>query len=180
MQIKNRPKVLALAAIAVVGLFAADALVFTPLTASWKARQGKIAELRKQIVDGTHLVEREQSIRGRWEQMRTNTLANNNSLAEQQLLKSIDQWSQGGRRLSVNSITPQWKRDNDDYSSLECRVDATGSVDSIRDFLYEVEKDALGVKLESVEVTARDKEGRQLALGLQLSGLVLNLQEKRP
>jgi hypothetical protein len=30
-----------------------------------------------------------------------------------------------------------------------------------------------------VEITARDKEGAQLSLGLQISGLVLNLPEEK-
>ena len=179
MQIKNRPQALAIGAIAVVVLFAADKLLVAPLTASWKTRAQKVADLQKKVTDGKHLLDREQSIRGHWDQMRTNTLPNNNSLAEQQLLKAIDQWSQGSR-LSVNAITPQWKRENDDYTTLECRVDALGNVDTIRSFLYDIEKDPLGLKLDAVEITARDKEGRQLALGLQLNGLVLTLPEKRP
>jgi hypothetical protein len=32
----------------------------------------------------------------------------------------------------------------------------------------------MALKLELVELGARDKEGQQLSLGLQLSGLVLN------
>ena len=32
----------------------------------------------------------------------------------------------------------------------------------------------MALRLESVELSARDKEGQQLSLGLQLSGLVLN------
>jgi hypothetical protein len=40
-------------------------------------------------------------------------------------------------------------------------------------FLYNMEKDPLGVKIESFELTSRDDNGRQLTLGLDLSGLVL-------
>ena len=41
-------------------------------------------------------------------------------------------------------------------------------------FLYSVERDPMALKLELVELGARDKDGQQLSLGLQLSGLVLN------
>ena len=40
------------------------------------------------------LVQREQSIRGRWEQMSRNALPNNTSAAEQQVFKAIDLWAQ--------------------------------------------------------------------------------------
>jgi len=36
----------------------------------------------------------------------------------------------------------------------------------------------MALKLESVELGARDKDGQQLSLALQVSGLVLNAQEK--
>lgn len=179
MQIKNRQQVLAIVAIAVVALFAADKLLLTPLIRGWKARAEQIALLRKKVDDGNRLRQRAAGVRSRWEQMRTNTLPNNTSLAEQQLLKAFDRWSQASR-ISVTAITPQWKRDADDYLTLECRVDASGSIGTLSRFIYDIEKDPLGLKLESVEITARDKEGQQLALGLQVSGLVLTAPEQKP
>jgi len=41
-------------------------------------------------------------------------------------------------------------------------------------FLYSIERSPMALKLELVELGARDKEGQQLSLGLQFSGLVLN------
>ena len=44
-------------------------------------------------------------------------------------------------------------------------------------FLYEVEKDPLALRVESVEITSRDNDGQQLSLALQVSGLLLNPQQ---
>jgi hypothetical protein len=41
-------------------------------------------------------------------------------------------------------------------------------------FLYDIERDPMGLKLETVQLTARDNDGQQIALGLQISGLILN------
>ena len=41
-------------------------------------------------------------------------------------------------------------------------------------FLYEVEKDPIALKVDSMDITARDNDGQQLALALQISGLLLN------
>ena len=49
----------------------------------------------------------------------------------------------------------------------------SGNIAALSRFLYEVENDPMALKIESLELGARDKEGRLLALGLQLSGLVL-------
>jgi hypothetical protein len=74
----------------------------------------------------------------------------------------------------VNSIKPQWKRgSSDDYSTLECRVDAAGTLQTLTRFLYEIEKSPLALKVESVEVTTRDNNGEQIALGILVSGLRL-------
>jgi hypothetical protein len=149
MEIKTRQQLLVIAAIAVLGLFAADKLVFDPLTAVWKAKAKRIQQLRTQIAQGQRLLQREGAIRGRWAQMERNTLTNNTSAAEQQLFGAIDSWRQ------------------------ECRMDASGNLPALSRFLYDIEKDPMALKLDSIEISSRDKEGLQLVLALQISGLVL-------
>ena len=173
MQIKNRQQLLIIGAIAAIALFAGDQLVLSPLMKVWSARATRVAELRKQITQGKMLVQREQSIRSRWEQMSRNALPNNSSAAEQQVYKAIDLWAQNSG-VALSAITPQWKHDSDDYMTFECRVDAAGDLGKLSRFLYSVERDPMALKLELMELGARDKDGQQLSLGLQLSGLVLN------
>lgn len=176
MPIKNRQQLLMIVAGVAFALLLGDSLVFTPLIKLWQARSERIVELRKRVNDGDALLRRDAAIQARWSQMQANTLTNNASLAEQQVLAAFDKWSQNAR-ISVNSITPQWKRDSDDYETLECRVDASGTVGTLGRFLYNIEEDPMALKIESVEINARDKEGQQLSLGLQISGLVLNRAE---
>jgi hypothetical protein len=180
VQIKNRQQLLIIVAGVVFGLLIADKLVLTPLTNAWKARTVRLADLRKKVDDGEKLVNRADALESRWEQMRKGALPNNNSLAEQRVLQAFDQWSRDAR-ISVNSITPQWKRDRDEsFQTIECRVDASGTVGTLARFLYNLEQDAMALRIDSVEVTARDKDGQNLSLGLQISGLVLNdTEEKR-
>lgn len=172
MKIENRQRALVIATLALLGVLVADRMVIGPLTRAWKARAERIATLRKEVADGTMLLQREKSLRARWSQMQTNTLPNNSSLAEQQLLKAVDAWAQESR-VSVTGITPQWKRDADEYLTLECQVDASGDLGTLSRFLYDVEKSPLAVKLQSVELTARDTAGQEMALAVRLSGLVL-------
>ena len=173
MQIKNRQQLLMIVAGVAFGLLLGDALVFSPLVKLWKARSARIVELQRKVKEGDALTRRDAAIQSRWSGMRSNTLTNNPSMAEQQVLGAFDDWSRRAR-ISVNSITPQWKRDSDDYTTLECRVDASGSVGTLRTFLFLMEKDPMALKIESVEITSRDKDGQNLSLGLQISGLVLN------
>ncbi len=128
--------------------------------------------MKKSVDDGALILNREKSIQADWEHRRTNTLASTVSVAESQVLKAFERWSQEGR-ISITSIKPQLKHNADDYMTLECRVDASGNLSALTRFLYEVEKDPLAFKLESVEISARDNEGQQLTLGLFVSGLLL-------
>jgi hypothetical protein len=177
MELKNRQQLLTLVAIAVVVLFAADKLVFSPLTGVWKGRNKRLTELRQQIEQGRSLVEREQAIRARWEQIRRASLPSNLSAAEQTFYQAIDRWAQESR-VVVTALTPQWKRAADESVTLQCRIDANGSLGALSRFLYNIERDPMAIRLESVELGVRDKNGQQLALAAQVSGLVLNPQNQ--
>jgi hypothetical protein len=177
MLIKNRQQLLILVAVIGVALFAGDKLVFTPLVHAWDARSARIRTLRNQVARGRMLVQRELGIRNHWDEMQRKALTNNASAAEQQVFRAIDSWAQD-TGVIINAITPQWKHDSDDYTTYQCRVDAAGDINRLSQFIYRAEREPLALKLEAVELSARDKEGQQLSLGLQLSGLLLNPQAR--
>jgi Tfp pilus assembly protein PilO len=177
MKIENRQQLLIVLTIAVGVLYAADQLVFVPMATWWKARVKTVAELRSQVNGGRLLIQREAGIRSRWNQMRTNTLPNNTSLAEQQMLKALDNWSRESG-ADVNGIMPQWKNDSDDYMTLNCRVEVSGDLGKLSRFIFNAEKDPMALKLESVELGTHDNNGQQLTLNLQISGLMLLSQPK--
>ena len=173
MNLNKRQQLLAILAIVAVGLFVADKLVFTPLTNNWRARAERITKLKAQFAEGTETLKHETSWREQWDRMRTNTLAQAKPEAESQILKAFERWSQQGG-VSVSSIRPQWKEAEDDYKTLECRADLAGGLPAISRFLFQIERDPLGVKVDSMELTTKDNEGAQLALVVQISGLLLN------
>jgi hypothetical protein len=169
---QNRQQLLGIIALAAVAIWAGDRLVLTPLVQSWRDRSAGIVELRKSVRDGRQLLERERTIRDRWEGMRTNTLPREASEAQGRVIKAFDQWSQASR-VSVTSVDPHWKHNADEYSTLECRVDGFGSLATITRFLYEIEKDPLALKVDSLSLTASESNGSQLKFGLMVSGLLL-------
>ena len=109
MEIKNRQKIMVIAAALGVGFLLADKLLITPLTEGWQARSKQIAELTKQVNQGSLLVSRDSVIRDRWEHMRTNTLPADVSFAENDVLTAFERWSKLSG-ISISSIKPQWKQ----------------------------------------------------------------------
>lgn len=174
MNNKSREQLLAILAVTAVVLMVGDKFVVQPLTDGWKSRNKRIAELEKQVAEGTGKLDRERAVRDRWTAMRANALTNNVSAAEGQALRAFERWGRDAN-VTVSGLKPAWKRasDREEHQTLECRADATGSLSSLARFLYQIEKDPLAMKVDVVDLTTRDTEGRNLTLSLQVSGLVL-------
>jgi Tfp pilus assembly protein PilO len=175
---QNRQQLLGLVAIAALVLLVGDTFIYKPAAAAWKSRSDRVVQLKKQVREGSALLERQDAIRSRWASMQSNTINLEISAAEDQVLRAFDRWSRESK-IGVTSVRPQWRRGQDDHATLDCRVDAIGNLSAITRFLYEIENDPLGFKLENVEITARDDRGEQLTLGLQVSALQLNLPARK-
>jgi hypothetical protein len=173
METKNREKILAIGAGACVALWLLNLLVISPMTNAWHSRADRIAALRKSIAEGRMLIGRQDSVRGQWNHMQTNALSSNSTVAERELFTAFDRWV-GASGVTEGSFRPQLHETDTNYATVECRADVTGDAQTILRFLYEMEKDPIGVKMESCELTSKDDTGRQLALGMDLSGLILN------
>ncbi len=173
MNNKNREQLLLIVAVTAILLMVGDRFVFQPLTASWKARNTEIDDLQKKVTNGAKLLERERAVKDKWASWRANALTNEVSLAEGQALRAFERWSRDAG-VTISGLKPQWKRSNtEDYQTLECRADAVGSLSSLAKLLYQVEKDPIAMKVDVVDLTTRDTDGRNLTMSLQLSGLVL-------
>jgi Tfp pilus assembly protein PilO len=177
MKIKNRQNFLVVLTIAVAALLIGVDFICEPLASLWSSRSTQIKELGEKIKDGKSLIQHEVSWRGRWDQMRANTLPAGTSAAEQQVLKAFDNWSRDSG-AQITSIMPQWKNDSTNYSTLNCRVEASGTLGTLSQFVYNIEKGPMALKLDSLDLSAHDDTGQQLTLGLQISGLALTPQTK--
>jgi Tfp pilus assembly protein PilO len=178
VKIKNRQQFLVVLTIAAFALLVGVNFILEPLGGWWSSRQAQIKDLRTKVDDGNHLLKREAGIRSRWAEMQANALPANTSLAEQRLLTAVDGWS----RISgaeVTSLMPQWKSESTNYLTLTCRVETSGSLGTLSQFLYDLEKGPLALRLDSLELTARDKEGQQMTLSTEINGLALVTQERK-
>ena len=57
--------------------------------------------------------------------------------------------------------------------TLNCRVEAGGSLSALMQFLYQIKRSPMALKMDSVQLNSRDTTGQQMTLSLQISGLVL-------
>ena len=172
METKNREKLLLIATGTVAVLWLLNLLVFSPLIDNWHSRSDEIIKLRKQIAEGTTLARREPTIRDRWDNMRANALPNNPTLAERQLFTAFDHWV-GSGRVTEGSFRPQVQEGDTNFSTVDCRSDVSGNLQTVTAFLKAMNQDPLANKVGSFELASKDDNGQQLTLGLSLSGLIL-------
>ncbi len=178
MKIKNRQEFLVVLTAAALALLVGVDFVLAPLGGWWSARQAQVKDLRTKVTDGNRLLQREASIRSRWRDMTVNALPANTSLAEQKLLTAVDGWSRSSG-AEVTSLMPQWKNESTNYMTLTCRVETSGTLGTLSQFLYDLERGPLALRLDSLELTARDKEGQQMTLSTEINGLALLPPDKK-
>lgn len=170
MESNARQRLLWIAAIVCGAAFLGDKLVFTPVMTLWNKRAETITELEKSLNKGRMLMDRETNLRDQWNDIRNNCLPEEKALAENQVMKSHDRWVTDSGIGSL-SFKPQWKEEEDDHRTIECRSVTQGNLPQIARFLYELEKEKMPLKLENIEIKANDERGDKLTLTVQYSGL---------
>lgn len=173
MQIKNRQQFLTILTLTAVGLLALDRIVRPPLAKIWDERSTRIAKLQRDVKEGKALLQRKNWLRGHWEDIQKSTLPNDPTEAEQDLWSGLNNWV-GYSGVTLQNVAPNLKQSSDpSYKTLECRIDASGSLDRLTSFLYAMETDKMALRVQSIEMTSKDANGTTIGMGVQVSGLVL-------
>ena len=177
MNLKQREQLLALAAIFCLVALLGDKLVVSPLLTAWEKRSARIIQLNSSLSEGHSLVAREEVLTEMWDNMKQRSLPTEVSAAENQVFKSVSRWTRDSR-LSMTSLKPRWTQDEDEFRMVEFRATAQGSMASITRFLYELECDPLPLRVEEIEISARDDSGNKLTLDVRFTGLLLTEKEE--
>jgi Tfp pilus assembly protein PilO len=174
MKTQNRQQFLLILTAIMAALLIGNSLIFNPLANQWSKRVDEIKKLKAQVNEGSQMIKNEARYHARWDSMRANALPANTSLAAQQVINALDNWSRASG-AEVSSIMPQWKYDSTNYMTYNCHVQASGTIGTLSQFIYQIEKGPMALKLDSVDLTAHDEYGQNLQLDLQVSGLALLL-----
>jgi Tfp pilus assembly protein PilO len=172
MKDQNRQQFLIILTAIMAALLVGNSLIFNPLSNLWSKRSDEIKGLKEKVKDGNALIRRETAVVDQWKNMRANALPVNQSLAAQQVINALDNWSSASG-AEVSSIMPQWKYDSTNYMTFNCHVQASGTLATLSQFVYQIEKGPMALKLDSMDLSAHDEFGQNLQLDLQISGLAL-------
>jgi Tfp pilus assembly protein PilO len=142
----KREKLLILAAALCVVILLGDKFIISPMLNLWKTRAARIAALEESLNKGTVLTDREETLTQRWQES----------------------------GLNVTSLRPRWIDEGQEARKLEFSLSATGSMESVVRFLYELERDPLAIRLEDVELATHDEQGREITLSARFTGLIVS------
>lgn len=172
MEFKQRERILIILVFACLGLLAADRLVVTPLLKLWQERSARIAQLETALAEGRFLLDRKESIERRWNEMQARGLPIEAAAAQERVLQSVNRWAQTSR-LAVKSLSfvPAPAGDRQERRLLVVQTRLEGNLEQIARFLYELETDALALRLETMDISARDDPGSALVLNARFSAL---------
>ncbi len=166
---KSRETLLKIAVGVAAGLFLLDRMVLSPALTNWKTQSDRLVTLRDKVQRGRQLIEREKSIRARWDEMQRTDLNDDSSAAENDVFKALNRWARESR-VNFTSLTPQWRAHEDaGFDTFECRATATGDQASLGRLVYEIETDPLPARVEECEMSTKDAKGQQLTLSLRFS-----------
>ena len=168
MQNKRRETFLKIGVGVVVGLYLLDRVIITPALASWKDQGERLTRLRQEVQRGRQLIEREKSLRGRWEEMQRTDMPDDISVAENEVFQAIGRWTRDSH-VNFTNLMPQWRAGEEGCETFECRASATGDQAKLGRLLYEIETDPLPAHVEDCELAARDAKGTQLTLTMRFS-----------
>jgi hypothetical protein len=179
MQTERRERLLKILVGVGVGLLLLDWIVLTPAAKRWKTQGERIASLKEKVTRGQRLLQNEKAIRARWEAMQRSDLAPDMSEAEEQVYSAIQKWA-AGTGISTNSLSPQWRTQDEDFDLYEFRASTAGTQAALGRFIYNLETDGLPVKLEECDLTSRDPKGQQLSGGMRFSFIRLKTSNAKP
>jgi hypothetical protein len=168
MRNKRRETLLKIGVGVVAGLFLLDRVVISPAMAGWKAQGERLTTLRKEVQRGRQLIEREQSLRGRWEEMQRTDMPDDVSIAENDVFQAISRWTLDSH-VNFTNLMPQWRAGEEGCETFECRATAVGDQATLGRLLYEIETDPLPAHVEECELAARDAKGTQLTMTMRFS-----------
>ncbi|MBN1866107.1 hypothetical protein JW916_02325 [Candidatus Sumerlaeota bacterium] len=172
MAFNRREHLLLLAAIVCIAILAGDRFVLTPLASAWSERNARIAELKGNLSKGALLLDRGDSLERRWREMKERSLPREMSATESRVFTAVSEWASDSR-LDITSIKPRWFEEEEESRTVEFRVGASGSLDSVARFLYALETDSMSLRTEKVEISSRDPRGNALAVDIRFTGSVI-------
>ena len=173
MVLSKRERLLAAATLLVILIFILYRFVATPFMDMKENISREKQELTDKVRHGDRIIRQRDRIKEEWQDMIRGGLSSDPSNMESKVLHVLRQWSYDCG-LSISSIKPDRNRAEDVMlREIMFNVACRGSMDSVGQFLWQIENSELPLRITEFQLGAREEDGRDMSLQLKLSTVYL-------
>lgn len=172
MILSKREKLMALAAGATVAVLVLDWVVLTPILDRRAELQAERDKLVAELTEAQSLFQRQRLLGRTWREMLDAGLAAGLAQAESQMLHGLKDWSQESG-LALSSVKPGKVVERGGLLEMSFQAAGTGPMGAVARFLWRIETAPLPVRIQQVQLGARNEGVDALSLQVSLSVLCM-------
>lgn len=177
MVLSKRERIILMLTVACVGLLVAVKFIYDPAKSRLDGLEAQRTELHGQLEEANLLLDNQRRMQGKWKAFTSDGLRDA-SQVESRVSSALTEWSNRAR-LTLSSIKPDPGVSEKGLQERIFTVVGKGSLDSVAQFLWQIETATLPVKIKDVQIGSSGDAGDLMSVTLHLSALYPGARQKR-
>lgn len=170
--LSKREKIIALAALLVLGGLVLDRAILTPLLNRLDQWEMEKQALQLELSEAQNLLKRRNAMERKWRGMAGEGLTAG-SESESKVLHALDRWSQD-TGLTLTSVKPLRRTQvRDQLHEMTFTIAGSGSMHAAAEFIWQVERAQLPLRIRDLQLGSANESGTEMSLQLNISALTL-------
>ena len=173
MRSSRRERIILTVTLILVGLYALDSWVLTPLMARNAELGRQLERLEADLLANQNKIRKRRALARKWSDWVKSSLKQEASETESQILNAVRSWAHDAG-IKLVSIQPERPSQKGELREIRFQASANGSYASLVRFLYLLESTDVPVRTQNVElrpVRGADSDSDRLVLSLRFSTL---------
>jgi Tfp pilus assembly protein PilO len=176
--LSRRERIIAIVTVVILAALVADKFIITPTIARLQQLEAQKQQLLAELNEAKNLFERRRLMEKKRRQLLGDGLKSESEV-ESQVLHALGQWAQNSE-LTLTSVKPQRLLTiNKGLQEITFTVAGKGSLQATAQFLWNVEKSLLPIKINDLQLGSANESGNDMSLQLRLSALYVANQNIR-
>lgn len=174
MNLSRRERWCLLIACLMVGLWALDAWVLSPIWNAYQDDADEAQRLEQNVLAAKRLLRNAKMLRQEWSDRRKAGVTMGVSESETRLLSVLGSWAQK-TGLHVSSMKAERREHPNDKTMqvITCRVVANGTMEAMTRFLWDLETAGLPLRVELCQFSSADPTRNSVSIQIQLSTICI-------
>ncbi len=177
MVLSKQERILVIVTVLVLGAWAVNAAVITPLGRMRRQTTNEKLELESQLSQAQNTFDRRKLLERKWKGLLSEGMQSDAD-AESRIARALNEWSrQTG--LALSSMKPERTVTDKGMNEVVFVIAGEGSLEGVASFLYRVETAELPVKVTSMQLGSSSESGNSMSLQLRLSAIYAGASQQK-